>query len=64
MTVYAPGSTSPLRTISQDVSYPVALAFDESGDLCVANADGNNGNGSVTVYAPGSTSVLRTISQL
>lgn len=65
MTVYAPGTTSVLRAISQGLNNPDSLAFDRSGNLYVANRGGNSGSGgdTVTVYAPGSTSVLRTISQ-
>jgi DNA-binding beta-propeller fold protein YncE len=59
VTVYAPGSTSVLRTISQGVSVPDALGFDGSGNLYVVNYKRRT----VTVYAPGKTSVLRTISQ-
>jgi sugar lactone lactonase YvrE len=57
VTVYAPGSTKVLRTITTTVDQPFALAFDSSGNLYVANYNAN----SVTVYAPGSTKVLRTI---
>jgi DNA-binding beta-propeller fold protein YncE len=47
VTVYAPGSKSVLRTISQGLNDPGALAFDGSGNLYVANITGN----AVTVYA-------------
>jgi hypothetical protein len=57
ITVYAPGSTKVLRTITKTVDQPFALAFDGSGNLYVANYGVNT----VTVYAPGSTKVLRTI---
>jgi sugar lactone lactonase YvrE len=57
VTVYVPGSDSVLRTISQGVNGPDALAFDGAGDLYVANAGANT----VTVYAAGTSSVLRTI---
>jgi DNA-binding beta-propeller fold protein YncE len=65
VTVYAPGSTSVLRTISQGVNTPAALAIDGTGNLYVANpADyPSKGPSTVTVYAPGSNTVLRTISQ-
>jgi hypothetical protein len=59
VTVYAPGKTSPLRTISQGVGYPFALAFDGSSNLYVANFTGST----VTVYASGKTSLLRAISK-
>jgi hypothetical protein len=37
VTVYAPGSKSVLRTISKGVRSPYVVAFDNSGDLYVAN---------------------------
>lgn len=37
VTAYAPGSAKVLRTISQGLSYPDALAFDRSRTLYVAN---------------------------
>jgi sugar lactone lactonase YvrE len=57
--VYAPESTTLLRTITHGVSKPSALAFDSEGNLYVAN----RGNDSVTVYAPGTIEVLRKIRQ-
>ncbi len=53
------------RTISQGVDVPEALAFDDSGNLYVANCGSclSSGSDTVTVYAPGSMSLLRTISQ-
>ena len=59
VTVYAPGSKSVLRTISQGLNDPGALAFDGSGNLYVANITGN----AVTVYAMGGSSLIETISQ-
>src|SRR5580704_7991027 len=59
VTVYAQGSTKVLRTISKGLSDPVALVFDSSGNLYVANFYNNT----VTVYAPGGTYTVRTISQ-
>ena len=59
VTVYAQGSKRVLRNITQGVNLPVALVFDGSGNLYVANEENNT----VTVYAPGSRSVLRTVSQ-
>lgn len=57
VTVYTAGTTSLLRTISQGVSGPRALAFDGSGNLYVTNQGGNT----VTAYAPGSGTVMRTL---
>lgn len=59
VTVYAANGSSVLRTISDGVSQPDAMAFDAAGNLYVANA----GTDTVTVYAPGSSSVLRTVSR-
>jgi hypothetical protein len=59
VTVYSPGKTSVLRTISHGMKDPRRLAFDASSNLYVSNADSNT----VSVYLPGKTSVLRTISQ-
>lgn len=62
--VYAPGATSPLRTITDGINYPVALAFDASNNLYIANYTRGYtgyGPGSVTVYAGGSSSVMETI---
>jgi DNA-binding beta-propeller fold protein YncE len=63
VTVYAPGETSPLQTISQGVGGPHALAFG-GRYLYVAN-DGSYSPyaSTVTAYAPDSNKVLRTISQ-
>jgi DNA-binding beta-propeller fold protein YncE len=55
ISVYAKGSNSVLRTISQHMHGPRALAFDQSGNLFVSN--GNK----VTVYAAGKAKVLRVI---
>lgn len=58
VTVYQPGTGTPLRTISDGVKAPVALAFDASGYLYVANSK----NSTITVYYPEATKVTRTIS--
>jgi DNA-binding beta-propeller fold protein YncE len=47
ITVYAPGSTSVSETITEGVSYPLALAIDRHDNLYVSNS------GSIAVYAPG-----------
>lgn len=62
VTVYAPGRVQPLRTISNGISDPWALAFDSSGNLYVLNNIYYD-NGDVTVYPPGSTSPSETITQ-
>ena len=54
----APYSNGPVATITDGIGEPVAIAFDSSGDLFVANyGDGSN---NVTEYASGSTTVLAT----
>ena len=63
VTVYAPGSTKVLRTITKGVLGPDALAFDGLGNLYVANADVREGAGTVTVYGRDSTKLLRTITK-
>lgn len=64
--IYAPGSTKPFRTITEGISNPVSLAFDDSGNLYVANSEILHGNkwgpATITVYAPGESSPSRTIS--
>lgn len=55
ITVYKAHSKKVLRTITQGVSAPGAIAFDASGNLYCAN------QGNVTVYAPGASSPYFTI---
>jgi sugar lactone lactonase YvrE len=55
VTVYAPGSTKPSRTIRTGVNRPMALAFDAAGNLFVGNKS------SVTVYAAHTYALQRTI---
>jgi WD40 repeat protein len=58
VTVYAPGSTSPLRTLN-NLNGPESLAIDPGGDLFVTQ-DGAN---KVSVYPPGGVTPSLTISQ-
>ena len=53
VTVYAPGSTSVLMTVSSGVNQPDALVFSPYGSYFV----GNTGNNTVTVYDPGRNDV-------
>ena len=63
VTVYAPGASSPSRTITRDVKGPVALAIDAQNRLFVANVPLPNGKrpGWVSLYAPDGTQPLLTI---
>jgi sugar lactone lactonase YvrE len=64
VTVYAPGSVTPLRTITQGIFNASALAFDASGNLYVVNCHLIcKGKGTVTVYAAGTNTLLRTITE-
>ncbi|HEY1976935.1 MAG TPA: hypothetical protein VGG89_10340 [Candidatus Baltobacteraceae bacterium] len=55
--VYAPGATTPGRSIVRGVGAPSALLFDPVGNLYVANSSLNT----VTMYAPGSSTPSLTI---
>jgi len=55
--VFAP-DRKQLRSITQGLSTPIAMALNSQGNLFVANYVAND----VTVYAHGKTAVLRTIS--
>ena len=59
MSEFAPGSTTPTATLT-GLTDPVALAFDSSGDLFVANY----GSGTVSEFAPGSTTPTATLTGL
>lgn len=59
--VYAPRSKKLLRTITQGIAGPHALAFDPSGNLYVANGSGKYQ--AITVYAPGSSKLSRRIAR-
>ncbi len=65
VTVYAPGGSSPIRTITNGVEGSGGLALDPSGNLYVANEGYKYKSppdpGSITVYAPGETSPIRTV---
>lgn len=63
---YAPGESTPLRTISNGLSlgsgsHPQELALDAQGDLYVANAGACYPNDTVNVYAPGQITATRTV---
>lgn len=55
VTVYRPGKTTPIRTISKDMGDPGSLAFDRNGNLYVGN------DGWVSVYVRGKDALLRKI---
>ena len=60
ITVYAPGASSVLRTISSGIQSPYRIIFDTAGNLYVANNSTQFGS-SIVVYAPGSATVARKI---
>jgi hypothetical protein len=60
ITVYAPGSNTLLRTITDGVSSPWSMAFDQAGHLYVANRFINT----VTMYSPGSSELVQTLSNI
>ncbi len=61
VSVFAPTSRAFVRTITNGVYEPLALAVDRSGNLYVAN--GENGDyGNIAIYPPGSVTASRTIS--
>ncbi|MBV9232893.1 MAG: SMP-30/gluconolactonase/LRE family protein [Candidatus Eremiobacteraeota bacterium] len=57
--VYAPSSRNLVRTITDGVGWPYALATDAAGNLYVSNGQSN----SVTVYPPGASSPTVTITR-
>jgi hypothetical protein len=60
--IYAPGQTSPERTITNGISDPGTIAVDPQGNLYVANAyTGSQPSPNIAVYAPGASSPTRTI---
>lgn len=63
VSVYPLGGTVPVRALSHGVDLPTAMAFDNLGNLYVANHDGGpSGRGFVSVFAPGATTPERNIS--
>ena len=59
MSKFAPGSTTPTATLTGLIA-PQALAFDGSGNLCVADP----GSNTVSEFAPGSTTPTATLTGL
>ena len=55
--VFAPQSTTLLRSITNGVMNPEAVAFDSAGRIYISNGD----NRTITVYAPNSATLLRTL---
>jgi hypothetical protein len=56
--VYAPGATTPSRTISNGISGPEFFALTGSGALFVPNYPGFPMQPNVTEYAPGGNSPI------
>ena len=66
VSVYSPGSTTPLCTITDGLWYPQAIAIDSTGRLYVASVpltQRGRQPGWVSVYAPGGTKPLRKLTQ-
>jgi len=63
VTVYLHKQIKPVRTITEGIHDPTALALDPAGDVYVANDPPSGGNlhPSVTVYAPQSTKLIKKI---
>lgn len=61
VTVYKPGGTTPYRTITDGISLPSTLAFDNGGNLYVANWGANMFRSTVSIYAPGQSIPSREI---
>lgn len=62
VSVFAPASRELVRTITDGVFEPLALAVDRSGNLYVAN--GENGDyGDIAIYPPNSATPSRTITE-
>jgi hypothetical protein len=55
VTVYAPDTSAPALTITQNIVKPIDLKFDPAAELNVLNVS------DVTVYAPGSGTLLRQV---
>jgi DNA-binding beta-propeller fold protein YncE len=64
ISIYDPGGTAPVETISKNLNDPAKIKFSEAGSLYVLNCDGCGyyDNGSVTVYGAHSHTFLRSIS--
>ena len=62
VTVFAPGSATPMRTITEGINDPLELCLDNAKNIYVLNRGGAAYTApTVTVYAAGSTKLLRTI---
>jgi DNA-binding beta-propeller fold protein YncE len=62
VTVYAPGSTYPSATYSQDLVRPHYMVVDQYGDLFVSNAPLRGcGTATVVEYQPGSQNAYQTL---
>lgn len=62
VTVYAPGSSKPLRKLTEGITGPTELAFDPLNNLFVMNVP-VNGTRSIVEYAASSAKVLRNITR-
>ena len=62
VSVYGIGASTPLRTITNGMAHPDALAIGNSQEIYVANA-GSPGRGSVAVYRVGSSTAIQRITR-
>ncbi len=60
VSVYAPGSDTPLRKVQNKLTFTLAMTFDTAGDLFVLNQNDKKKETSIVEFAAGSTKVLRT----
>ncbi|MBV8654920.1 MAG: hypothetical protein JO160_02675 [Candidatus Eremiobacteraeota bacterium] len=65
LTVYDPKTGKLLRTVTQGIQTPTAMAFDPFGNLYVTNVtahgSSSSGSGTLTMFAPNATAPTKTI---
>ena len=63
VSVFAPGSITPTRSLTAGVLAPAAVAFDSRGNLYVANQGSHTQqlNTTISVFGPGGTTPIRTL---
>ncbi|MBV8373688.1 MAG: hypothetical protein JOY69_10555 [Candidatus Eremiobacteraeota bacterium] len=63
VTVYAPGGTRPIRTITAGITLPSSLAIGHRGDVYVANWGVNIFRSTIAGYLAGSKIPRRTVTR-